>query len=257
MTADRRLPVPTILVAITMALVLVCGVLLWVRYTGSPAGDVATGDNSSAPAAVALEPTERLSVLWVGDDFTAGAGGAARNAYPFILCKSRGWNCNVDAQNGTGFIDDGRRDSSTTAKLVDRLARDAELYMVDLVLVDAGRNDLDEPIAAVVSAVREFLARVSGLWPEARIAVVMPTFMSAEPYDDYAALRAAIQTVVDEFGGTLLDPIADGWYAGADIPALQISDGAHPNAPGHQLIAQQIGDSLDKRGLGKLGVANR
>ena len=56
---------------------------------------------------VSMELTRRPSLLVVGDDYASGYGGVPRNAYPYIMCNTVGVNCNVDAQTGTGLVNDG------------------------------------------------------------------------------------------------------------------------------------------------------
>ena len=62
-----------------------------------------------ATGARGSDVADPLSVLFVGDSFTAGAGVQNEiDAYPALVARSAGWNVHVDAQGATGFIADGK-----------------------------------------------------------------------------------------------------------------------------------------------------
>jgi lysophospholipase L1-like esterase len=249
-------------VAVVVAILAIC---IWLRQSrAEDAASVQPSDGTSYQAAT-MEGAQRTSALFVGDDFTAGYGEAGRNAYPYIVCSALGLNCNVDAQTGTGFLSDGNSHSSApgdngkpvqTARLADRLAMDREIYDVDLVVVDAGRNDLDAPLEQYGDALKQYLSQVTSFWPEAKIVVIVPTYMSTEPSPDYASRVSMIKQIADSFGGTVIDPLAEKWYDGVDLSAMTLSDGVHPNQRGQEFLAQKLGQSLRNRGIGQTGAAN-
>ncbi|MFD4430704.1 SGNH/GDSL hydrolase family protein [Nocardia sp. NPDC058497] len=218
-----------------------------------------------AAAAPVAEPTapgvqQRLSALFVGDSFTAGSAvGGATNSYACILARTQGWACNVDAFGATGYLNDGAKfyPAPPPGRLVDRLPADARIFTVDVVFLDAGRNDLGYEPRSVLEALTDALSEVGRLWPTARVVVIMPAYMSATPYANYAALRAGFAKACEAADATLLDPVAEGWYSGADtdIAAMQIGDNVHPNALGHQFLAGEIADSLVRNGLGEIVTA--
>jgi lysophospholipase L1-like esterase len=220
--------------------------VLWHSSTDDVAS--ATGANGQQPPA-SMELTRRPSLLVVGDDYASGYGGVPRNAYPYILCNTVGVNCNVDAQTGTGLLNDGRTYSPGMHRLIDRLTTDYERYNVDIVVVDAGRNDLQAPLTSLSSTLDRYLTRVGQLWPDARVVVLAPAQLTNEQAPDYPARTAAMSDVVARHRGILIDPAADGWYNDVDLSTIRAEDGLHPSPLGHQLIARKLGEALQRYGI--------
>ena len=198
---------------------------------------------------VSMELTRRPSLLVVGDDYASGYGGVPRNAYPYIMCNTVGVNCNVDAQTGTGLVNDGEAYSPGMHRLIDRLANDSERYNVDIVIVDAGRNDLQAPLTSLSSALDRYLTRVGQLWPDAKIVVLAPAQLTNEQAPDYPLRVAAMSEVVGRHRGILIDPAADGWFNDVDLSTIRAEDGLHPSPLGHQLIARKLGEALQRYGI--------
>jgi lysophospholipase L1-like esterase len=106
-----------------------------------------------------------ITALWVGDSFTVGegAGVSAGSTYPFLVSERLGWRCAVDAQCGTGFLNDGWAASADYARLLGRLPTTAREVAADVVVVDAGRNDAGYPEARL----RRALVCSDGFHPSA------------------------------------------------------------------------------------------
>lgn len=243
-------------ILLASVVVTILGVMIWIR--ASRVENMAASEQSADTPyrIVSMEGTQRPSALFAGDEFTAGYGGIGTNAYPYIVCDSIGLNCNVDAQTGTGFVNMDREHSPGTSRLIDRLPADRMVYAVDIVIVDAGRNDLGTPINAYGEALRQYLSEVSQSWPAAKIVVIAPSFLSPEPGSDYPDLISMISSITESFGGVLIDPVAEGWYQGVDLSTIEISDGIHPNQAGHRLIASKLVESLQSHGIGQSGATN-
>jgi hypothetical protein len=243
-TGSRSLRV---LCACCLVAVLCLGsIVLW-RASSDDARSLTTASGQQPP--VSMELTRRPSLLVVGDDYASGYGGVPRNAYPYILCSAVGVNCNVDAQTGTGLLNDGRAYSPGMHRLIDRLATDYERYSVDIVIVDAGRNDLQTPLAALSSTLDRYLARVKQLWPDAKVVVLAPAHLTNIQAPDYPLRIAAMTDVVARHGGILVDPAAEGWYNDVDLSTIRAEDGLHPTPLGHQLIARKLGEALQRYGI--------
>ncbi len=105
-------------------------------------------------------------------------------------------------------------------------------------------------------ALEQYLQQVSRLWPTAKIVVIAPSYLSAEPYSDYGTRITLISKIVESFGGIVIDPIAEGWYEGVDVSTLLLSDGVHPNQAGHLFIAKKLGESLRNHGIGHTGATS-
>jgi lysophospholipase L1-like esterase len=238
-------------VAVTLVVIVAAlGAGIWFKMSRVEDAATAVPQQSVTPYGLApMERKPRPTALFIGDDFAAGYEGVYVYAYPYIVCDVFDLNCNVDAQNGTGFLNDGKGHSPKNLRLLDRLARDHLIYDANLVIIDAGRNDLEVGVEGYGKALEQYLGVVKQFWPEAKIVVIAPSFMSTEPYPDYANLISVIGPITESFGGVLIDPIADGWYNDVDLSVYQAPDHLHPNQAGHQLIAQKLAESLIRRGL--------
>jgi lysophospholipase L1-like esterase len=62
-------------------------------------------------------------------------------------------------------------------------------------------------------------------------------------------LKSLLEPILATAGGTLLDPLGEGWYANVDLSSLLGPDGIHPNALGNRYIADKIAQSLTAHGL--------
>ncbi|WP_255450179.1 SGNH/GDSL hydrolase family protein [Skermania sp. ID1734] len=204
----------------------------------------------SAPQPAPLEISTAPSVLFVGDSFTAGAGLGTHDGYSYIVCRTIGWNCDVDAQGATGFISDGRAFRTDSNRAIDRLDEDKEIFSVDAVIIDAGRNDLGYPADRVLPAIAAYIAKVKSLWPTAKLAAIVPSYLSSIPYFTYPQIRDGYTRLAAAEGVTLIDPVAEGWYRGIDISTLtNEASPIHPSLYGARFIAERIVRDLRDTGF--------
>jgi lysophospholipase L1-like esterase len=203
----------------------------------------------------AAMPAEPLSVLFVGDSFAAGAGVEPAEAYPMLVARSANWELHVDAQGATGFIENGQgTGNGTTSRLIDRLAEDGRRFpSVDLLIIDAGRNDLLHPTEEIAVAVSQFLTAAQRQWPNAKIVLVLPSYLRSGAYPRYPDLRKNLNVSLRAVNGTLVDPIAEGWYTGADVGSMVNADKVHPNSRGNAFIADQLVASLSNKRIIRVG----
>jgi lysophospholipase L1-like esterase len=198
-------------------------------------------------------PSTRPSVLFVGDSYTVGAMlRNAQDSYPELIAVKASWDLHVDAQGATGFISDGQgTGNGDTSRLIDRLAADKRSFpAVDLLIVDAGRNDLGDPPEDVTTAISDYLTEARKLWPSAKIVEIFPAYVSTSgPFEGYPELLDKISASVSAVGGTLVDPIAEGWYSNVNALSLTASDHLHPNLEGHAYIADRLLASLRRIGI--------
>ncbi|KIQ11794.1 SGNH/GDSL hydrolase family protein [Rhodococcus sp. MEB064] len=246
----RRPDVVAVMV-LAVAVLLTVGALI-ARTPSSTAPGVAAATTTDGPP-TAVERPAQPSALWVGDSYTAGVGRIDNASYARIVCLRMGWACNVDAEGSTGFLDDGAAEyKGVTSRLPARLDFDKATFDADVVLIDAGRNDLEVDYQTLLGAIDQYVNDVRAGWPDARIVIIVPTFMSPEKYDNYDALVDGITGIATRVGGQVLDPIALGWYADVDIPSMQIEDRVHPNAVGNAYLAGVIEGDLRDLGLDRI-----
>lgn len=204
-----------------------------------------------AESSEGVQPIRRLSVLFVGDSFTYGAWVQDKNdAYPQLIAKRENWDLHVDAQGATGFVANGQgTGNGDTSRLIDRLAADRQNFPhIDLLVVDAGRNDFKYPLDDIADALSEYLYQARKAWPEAQIVEIYPAFISSTQDESYLSFLNKVRTNLLPVDGTLLDPLGEGWYAHID-PGSLLADGVHPNRKGNAYIADRLIASLREKGV--------
>nr|WP_194945843.1 hypothetical protein [Mycolicibacterium malmesburyense]CRL69093.1 lysophospholipase L1-like esterase [Mycolicibacterium malmesburyense] len=65
----------------------------------------------------------------------------------------------------------------------------------------------------------------------------------------YADLRQKMDSNLALVNGTSIDPFAEGWYSGADLDSMVVSDKVHPNWVGSAHIADRLIESFRAKGL--------
>ena len=208
------------LVALLVVVVVAVTAAMWLDFrrevdrTVSRTADApAVSDRPSATSS----PSGRSEVrsVWIGDGYTAQSCDAA---------EQLGWECTVDAQQGTGFLSDGTAFDPDNQTLADRLA-DLPRQQPDVVVVDAGRNDLGVfATGAVLGAMDDYLGRLREQYPDAVLVQIVP-WTREQPDPDPAVLRA-VRQLMQKYDGHALDPdgriLVDGTLAdavrGLDLP---------------------------------------
>lgn len=218
-------------------------------YRGEEA-DTATSQASPFQIAPTISQSPRVDALFVGDSFTSGAGGIGLNSYPYVVCRANGWNCNIDAQGSTGFINDGAVSNVPgRVPFIDRIESDAANFNVDLLIVDGGRNDLGLSPDPVGVAIRTYMEKARSLWPKARIVMIVPAYASVRIAENYAPLQAKIDEVARSVDASVIDPVAEGWYQTPDLGRYLIEDGVHFNIDGNQYFADKLTEALARVGV--------
>ena len=187
-----------VLVGLLVLAVLGGTVAMWIDFRARV--DEATTAVDPGPATPTPTPTPSatpsatVESLWIGDGYTAESCDTAADL---------GWECLVNAQRGTGFLRDGSsydEDYSTLAGRLGELPRREP----DVVVVDAGRNDLGVfATAAVIEAMGDYLARLREKYPDAALVQIVP-WTSADPQSD-PEIAAAVEDLMATYDGTALE----------------------------------------------------
>jgi lysophospholipase L1-like esterase len=203
------------------------------------------------------------AVLLIGDSYTEGPT-TPDLSYGCLMATELEWECNVAAQPGTGYVNGGPGHriqigelTVPSTSLVERLPRLRELHRADVVILDAGRNDVQFDMTEVMRAFSETLMQVIRTWPNSRVVVIAPWFVN-EPVIRPPGLAG--RTVGDEFrlllrsspdfaAVDLIDPGALGWFVGTDVSLYVSDDGIHPNAEGVTRIADLLTAALVSEGV--------
>lgn len=209
--------------------------------TAGPTPSVSHSSLASGASAVSL---------WIGDSFTDGDGAASPSKGEACLTAAAvGWTCQLDAKASTGFVAGGLAVTARAAgSLLARLPADAAAYQPSVVVIDAGRADIGLALPTVEKAISTFDAAVHADWPSAHIVQIVPYYLTStsEPYG--GALASYISSQMALVGGTVIDPIAEGWID-AESARLTIADHVHPDAAGHAYLATHLAADLQKDGL--------
>jgi lysophospholipase L1-like esterase len=192
------------------------------------------------------------TLLVVSDSFATGTGDSSIRTYPYLLADKMGWNLALDAQFVTGFVNGIDSMSPPQVPFIDRLDGDAATYRyhVDYVLVDGGRNDLFLPPEPVVAAADEYIKKVHSDWPNAKIIIILPTFLSPAVAHNYPAVAEGLRRTAESVGGHVIDPVEQRWYRGIDVKPLLSPDGIHLNGNGEIYYADKINENLKQIGFG-------
>jgi lysophospholipase L1-like esterase len=168
-----------------------------------------------------------------------------------------GWYCSIDAQGGTGYINDGHNNSPTNAPFAARLGDDRK-FRADIVIVDGGRNDGNHTAAEVVTAATTYLEQVHATWPQAPIVVIVPIYVESTPETYRFGMQFAngIKPVVQRYGGAVIDPLNERWINPAQVSGFRWTDGIHPNVAGTEYLAQRLTAALKADGFDRLPVTD-
>jgi len=177
----------------------------------------------------------------VGASFTAGVGpGNPVQSWAVQLAQELRWNAVVYGVSGAGYARGGPRSMSSLLGAEDLGRLDPEL-----VIVQAGHDDVGVPAAVEASRVRGVISQIRAAAPHARIALLTTFSTTAQ---GTTALRATDQAIVTaagvaDPGAVIMDPLAGRWRFG------HAHGGLHPTAAGDQWIARRVAAILAANGV--------
>lgn len=203
----------------------------------APAQQTALGLTGSTPTA----SSKSLTVAFIGDSYTAGAGVLPQDAWPSVLAAKRGWKVVNLARGGTGYLaawTSGGQKACGQDVCPNYLGMVPQVVAAspDVVIVSGGRNDgtklmpeIQQNITAVYTELRKDL-------PKAKIVATSPILAADDQPSSFPEFKAAVKSAVESVGGTYLD-------LGAPLgghPELIGPDGVHPNTAGQKALADVI-----------------
>jgi lysophospholipase L1-like esterase len=212
---------------------------------------VAVGPHLSSVSALPQRDTSTLPIsLWVGDAYTAGAGASTgRYGEAIATSVALGWQTDLDAEGGTGFVAAGPRrrhhHHRPTKPVPARLATDALSFPgVDVVVVDAGRNDAGHPEKEIHRAVVSSFKTIARDFPASAVVVIAPYLMRSKP-GDYLAIRRLLKQQATRRGWAFVDPLAEGWINRISARLVK-RDGFHPNQKGYDYIVAHLTPAIER-----------
>lgn len=251
-------------------MVVVLGVAVVMFGHDSASSDPGTATSATSSAEPTTDRAASRSALFVGDSYTVGPSSVPDFGYPCLTATNLGWNCNLGSQPGTGYISGGPDHrlprvlgalEVASLNASERLPRLRENFDADVVVLDAGRNDLRFGPIYLSNMFLYTVERARQTWPTARIIAISPWFID-DPDVEFDSDEGPVR-VGDYLGGklrevpennavTFIDPGALGWFAGEDVSSLLADDGIHPNPEGHKRIAEKLTATLIADGFGQL-----
>jgi lysophospholipase L1-like esterase len=252
--------------AVFGAVVLVGSLLLSFWVTGSRPGPAAPfyssvrlvqdrpGSDSTLLAAAdtlrsceaRIEATARRAPVAaiVGASFTAGVGpDNPVQSWAVRLAQELRWNAVVYGVSGAGYARGGPGGARSMSSLLE--AEDLGRLNPELVIVQAGHDDVGVPAAVEASRVRAVISQIHAAAPHARIALLTTFSVTAAGTPALRTTDQAIVTAAEaaDPAAVIMDPLADRWRFG------HAHGGLHPTAAGDQWIAHRVAAILAANGV--------
>lgn len=185
---------------------------------------------------VGLGAAEPKTLVFFGDSLTAGYGVDPDEAYPALIQKK------IDEAGKSWRVVNAGLSGETTSgglRRLDWILR----QKVDIFVIELGGNDGLRGIATEVtrSNLLRMIERLRQHSPEMVIVIAgmqMPTNMGPK----YTREFAAIFPELTRDTGTVLIPFLLDHVGG--VPSLNLPDGIHPTAEGHEIVAATVWRTL-------------
>ncbi|MEI7744746.1 MAG: SGNH/GDSL hydrolase family protein, partial [Chloroflexota bacterium] len=133
---------------------------------------------------------------------------------------------------GTGFVNPG-----WTGQPVGALVSAAIAARPEVVIVAAGHNDSHWSASMIDAAADKVISRLRSGLPSARLVIIGPIWPNGSPPARALLLRDHLRAKAHAVHALFVDPIADGWFAGANEAYIG-ADGIHPTDAGHRHMAR-------------------
>jgi lysophospholipase L1-like esterase len=233
-------------VGLVVVLVIVIAYVL-TRPSGVAGAGVAPGFPQGI-APIASSAPHRVA-LWIGDSYTAATGATSQDTGEACLTSTAlGWECELDAEGGTGFIADGHANSDTYGPLITRLANDVtDGDRPQIIVVDAGRADGNVLTPQSQTAMTTYFDKLGADYKSVPIVIITPYLISSPP-TAFQTVRAWMVAQAQQRHWFAIDPISEGWINSTSA-SMTIADKSHPNPAGHQYIATHLEADLIRLGV--------
>jgi lysophospholipase L1-like esterase len=176
------------------------------------------------------------TAVFLGDSYTSGANGVgtAKDGWPSIVSRALEWRSVNLGVAGTGYVNPG-----WTAQPVGSRVSEAIAAHPDIVFVAAGHNDTHWSVDRVAGAAAKIVARLRRALPDAVLVIVGPIWQTRSAPSRSLALRDRLRTLATAADAVFVDPVAEGWFAGAARRYIG-RDRIHPTTAGHAHIAHLV-----------------
>lgn len=179
------------------------------------------GERAAARAALVTGTGAR--VLVIGDSYSVGAGARPEESWPVRLPG----RVRVDGFAGSGFSV-GASPCGDVSYATRASAAAAAMAGADLLVVEGGLNDADQPVADLEAGVARLLRTLAGR----PVLIVGPPPAPRLRYDDVALVDATLARLAAEGGTTYLSML--------DLELSYDDDRLHPDAAGHRVFGDRV-----------------
>jgi acyl-CoA thioesterase-1 len=185
---------------------------------------------------IGAAPTPRV-VLFLGDSITAGYGLDITQAYPALIQEK------IDAKNWPFKVVNAGQSGDTTAgglNRIDWLLRSR----IDVLFLELGANDglRGLPAENVQKNLQAIIDRVKTKYPEVKIVIAgmkVPPNMGRSYSDQFQSIFVSL---AKKNNAPLIPFILEGV---GGIRDLNLPDGIHPTARGHEIVAANVWKALE------------
>ena len=188
----------------------------------------------------------------IGDSWAAGLHADPARALGQVAAADLGWSATVDAVSGTGYVNGDDEERS----YVDRVA-DLPPARADIVVLQGGSNDRDEPSELFDLAVEETLSLTRSRFPGARRVMLGP---GPDPLPLTAAQRDVDQRLArlaSTAGVGYISMLQEGWIsASSHVQALDPRN-HHPTVAGQAYLGHRLAAALRRRYPALTGAPTR
>ncbi len=182
-------------------------------------------------------------VAIVGASFTAGVGpDRPDSSWAVVLARLEHWDAVIYGDPGAGYVRPGLLHQGPVA---DELARvGLQALRPALVIVQAGHDDIGEPLPLERRRVAQAIALIRAEAPQARIALLTVFPGRSHAPRVYRTDRAIVTAArAADHGVIIMDPLTGRWA----FP--RVPDRLHPTARGDTQIAQKVAEILREQGV--------
>lgn len=179
---------------------------------------------------------DNITIMFFGDSITAGYGLDKEKAYPKIVenkLSDKGYNVKV--------INAGLSGETSAGGLtrVDWVLRQE----IDIFILELGANDglRGLPLSQTLENLQEIIDKVKVKYPEAEI-VIAGMMVPPNLGDDYTTEFENLYPKLARVNNARYIPFLLEGVAGDS--ELNLSDGIHPNAEGHKIVAATVIDHI-------------
>lgn len=172
----------------------------------------------------------------LGDSYTSGWAGAGigGRGWPRIVGSTMGWRTVNLAVAGTGFLNPGWTGQPVGSRVAAAIAA-----RPDVVVLAAGHNDSRWSSASTAAEAERVIDRLHAALPDALLVIVAPIWQDGSPPTRCLVLRDRLRAKAAALDAVFIDPLAEGWFAGARHRFI-LADGIHPSDAGHRYMASRV-----------------